>query len=594
MSNDNPTQSPTPNPTPQCTLHGPEGEQLHGTFAELGPQLQSRIKDGTAAGWHLLPYQGAEVTPEPEPETEPEAKPQWDYSATALSQVSDGDPCPMANCSGELMESPSGQIGCTKWRPTAKGGSNCKVHEHIVGDIFTPPAPTPAPTPAPAPKPEPVRVTEFTSTTGVSGEVSEIARIRVTEQREALKRMGFAVKDTVYAPGSRVVGVGHENFKASRMDWEASPEMGDACEAVAKVITDERRYQEIVTLSAINLEEAFVTMKDGSQVQIERGGLKAFTQILSKGVNPRTCERTKLLPAWAWSKGLTGGEFQGLMDERKIRPEFEDQQIQLLARRDPSGKPTIYSVATPSYSYYGADQVLRQISRSFAGKGYRGSVTYDEESTRMKGEAWAHLDRVVDLSAGDVFKTGITFKAGDHGGSGGGIDIFLAYLRNLCLNLYILDKGVVKLAQIRHRGSSYGVEARIGEAVGKGDRAFEGFNAQYNFIKATPAEAIFGTNDIEEIVKKLTKNPEIRKAVSASVATSLLLDGFKDTAAELGVTWNDDQTVTLANIVNAVTRLHDRVPVYVGEKDPAEQIGRAGHALMQAWTGKLNGPQISA
>ncbi|MEK9705704.1 MAG: hypothetical protein VW233_06895, partial [Paracoccaceae bacterium] len=81
----------------------------------------------------------------------------------------------------------------------------------------------------------------------------------------------------------------------------------------------------------------------------------------------------------------------------------------------------------------------RLMADGFAGSDLRGEVEYNPATGDVRFNAYAMPNTIVDLAAGDVFKAGISGSTNDM--NGGSFEIWNSVVRNLCLNLLILQHG---------------------------------------------------------------------------------------------------------------------------------------------------------
>ena len=77
------------------------------------------------------------------------------------------------------------------------------------------------------------------------GVVSPLAQRRIQQQEAWLSKAGFAFKPPLFAPGTRVVDLGDENFRIERQRVAALPRFPVAVARVTRQITAEQRQDRI-------------------------------------------------------------------------------------------------------------------------------------------------------------------------------------------------------------------------------------------------------------------------------------------------------------------------------------------------------------
>lgn len=126
--------------------------------------------------------------------------------------------------------------------------------------------------------------------------------------------------------------------------------------------------------------------------------------------------------------------------------------------------PQIFGVVTDKYHPMDADRVAATIGKALANTGMRADVTYDGYKLRV--EAIAHSDVAPQkYAAGETFKVGVTIKTDDTGR--GGLHVHAIAVRNLCLNLMILDECSTPVARVTHMSSPEQIAKALARGVEK-------------------------------------------------------------------------------------------------------------------------------
>ena len=195
------------------------------------------------------------------------------------------------------------------------------------------------------------------------------------------------------------------------------------------------------------------------------------------------------------------------------------------------------------------------------GAGFYGQVDYNPDTTRVSFAGWMMPNHIVDLSAGDVFKAGISGGTSDS--KNGGYGLWLSAIRNLCLNLIILATEKARLLQATHLANADNVRNATRGALSAADGALDGLRDEWGIMRATalpdPIEDL--GLDEEEIAKAAKLFPDTPDAVAvalADVSRMVKLSGVKRDALVEGLLtgWKAEPGETQADILNAVSRLH--------------------------------------
>ena len=378
--------------------------------------------------------------------------------------------------------------------------------------------------------------TNISTTDG--GTVSEIAQERIARHEKFLAENGIVMPPPVYAPGTRVIDLGDSNFKVSRQSWKDSAEIGDALINVANTVKAEARKDFITPLRSIHMDEKGVihgAKFPGNVMPLESRGLEQLVGALPQ-LFPRGLSLMRLLApedrAYVFNKQIARAP---------------DEAIRFRARLNPStGGYSSYAVVSPTYAPLNIDNVCDEIRTSLENVlGHvelRGEVIYDAPNVALKMQANLHADRVVDFAAGDVFKIGINARTSDNGG--GGLSVDWGAFRNGCLNLIIITHTTAGLLKKRHRGNFDGIGFQIEMALQNIEPVFARFAQEWGLMRTTKAADIFKTESVPEIMAILGE--ALDTGFKAEVNSDLLMGS-----------WSKEPGDTMADFMNAITRLHD-------------------------------------
>ncbi len=368
--------------------------------------------------------------------------------------------------------------------------------------------------------------------------ISPIAEARIKRHEDFLRENGIVMPPPVYAPGTRVIELGDENFRISRQEWEKNPEITGALEEVVKTVKAESRTDYIVPLAGMQMDDYGVIHNKAfpsGKMPLEARGLEQLVGSLPH-LFPRGLSLMRALSpvdrAYVFNKQIAKDP------EEKIRFRARLNTV--------TGEHSSYAIVSPKYTPINIDYVAAELKTAFASglanKEMRGEVIYDAPNVALKVNAFLHADRVIDLAAGDVFKVGISAKTSDNGS--GGIVVDLEVIRNLCLNLIILGTAKSNLLNKRHRGASDDIGFKIEMALQNSQVVLNQFASEWGLMRETKVETVFKTKDVPEIMAIIGE--QLDTGFKADVNADLLM-----------ASWSKEPGDTMADFLNAVTRLHE-------------------------------------
>jgi len=558
------------NTKPEATLTSPDGQQTHGSFHKLGSRFF--VENLAAAGWTLAKYQ------EPEQTQELVLQPhQW----------------------GEY------QAECARMNEEATSAAP-------QGWDMLPPS-----------------ITETAAEAIAAAEVTAtIARRYSEDQEQALHAAGFATVSTVVSDGSTMVERLGEN--RARMYWtqrrkqhDKQPLIEDALERVAQVIASENRWQRKVHIKDLCFDGQNLVLPDfgeadgfGERVKIEAGALESWSKFESGQRSEINGEKVKLAPRQKYIVHSTATEIGRMFDSRREYPEWRvtkkgitrPQQIQLLGRDIPGKGRTVYAVASSTYSYGGGDKYLRALANQLRGKGFRGEVKYNSENTRVTGSCFTLADEeaAIHRKVGDSFAYGFKFRTADNGGSGYGINPTVK--RDKCDNHAEISTDMMKLTQRRHSGhKSPAAKAQlvVKDAVDALGELASLWSEAWAKLGEVPAEAVFDIDvDKEEspmvqIIEALTTQGGVSLIKGIPAIQGMDSNQRRDLLVE-ALLVSAEQTQkeglsrvlyepSLQDVINTVTRCHDKVPVYAqGDADSIQDhLEKTAGQWVNDWSSTL-------
>lgn len=355
-----------------------------------------------------------------------------------------------------------------------------------------------------------------------AGAISPLALERIERESQWLSEAGFALAPPLYAPGTRVLPLGDDNFRLLRQKVEDLPLFPDAAGKVAVEIAREGRVEITARLRGLTLTEDGRLCHDGEHYLLD---VDAFSQLATLG-------------------GFGVG-YRYLVD--KCSPELraqnvneqlgraDNRSITLRSRNGRDGSRVVFAVVTPTYAVVDTDQVLVAVSDHLGDS--HVEVLYDGKGIRATS-LWMP-DHVVDLAAGDVFKVGVRIETDDTGR--GRIRVEAVAFRNRCLNLVIIGEGSVETVSQVHRGTPSHILAIVQDGVEAARGKIGAFLEAWGHARTVKLDA---RETLKSWVdEKKVQVPGVRTEGDREQLVSTLLSA-----------WQKEPGDTLADAVNAVTR----------------------------------------
>jgi hypothetical protein len=430
----------------------------------------------------------------------------------------------------------------------------------------------------PSPAPQPVGTVQMT---GEAGQVSEAAQKRVMEDEKELRRLGFQPAPTVYAPGSRVNAIGVRNFSIERKKLEESPLVEEGLSSIIDSVQRERREDVRVKLGDLHLHTDGRLTRGAGHMHMEQQGFLQLLRLAEAFYSAPLDGGSRRSSASSWLAAQDPETRKWNWDKQRRTGAIPPQKEIVLRTRVVNDRRQVFAVVSTDYSAQDADQVAAAILPGFVGSEMRGITTYDPLTTNLYVEASLMPDRVVDLAAGDVFKVSTVLKTNDSGQ--GGIRLVSSYLRNLCLNLIILDKGEQVLFSRAHRGDLSNIAPMLRAGIKKADAMWDHFRDRWKILRKENA-----VSALQRIGIRPPKNRPVTetKHIFDVLADNITVPGIRrDAMVEMLLSSFDKEPGdSLADVVNAVTRLHQRELIPVVHREDIES--QAGEFVM-SWSDDL-------
>lgn len=419
-----------------------------------------------------------------------------------------------------------------------------------------------------------------TSVSRGEGHVDAVGQLRSTLDAQAAADSGFSLKQPLYTRGTRVVELGVENARTSRLEHDALPLAKDAHQDLARQVRDENRKDFTVRASNLFLRtdgQLTTREKPNQGVPLSR---RSFPQLVGRLDIPSGGAYLSNCPPELRAVNVNHWIDERLREEQLAPGGSPAKELQL-RMRGPKGAREIFAITGPRYASYDADMIAEAVARACP-TGARGTVAYD--GYRAHGEVLFHTTvQPEHFVAGEVFRAGVSWSTDDTGG--GSIVCRAMLVANLCLNLIIIDESEQETVRLRHQGNveklATGFKSGFDSALKKIEHFIQAWDEACEDNIVSSAQLL----DASEI-------PTIRELLIANAIRGLMdqelvtIPGRRENIVQGVVnSWRADTSgaaqtldgVNRATVANALTRYaHES-----GDLDPWEQD------VLQAQAGQL-------
>lgn len=354
------------------------------------------------------------------------------------------------------------------------------------------------------------------------------------------KLNGFSPKPPIYKLGTPINSWGVSNLKNSRKHWEELPLTIDDCEQHIDLIDKENRHDDLYNLNEFQMSiNGFL---DGPTELVPTPW--ALNQILLRS---RALTSEKTMEAVKQAAAFVSDEFSPIFLRKNVVNYYLNSTNRngYFRTRDIEGlnKRQLYSCVSSRFNRQESDSTtilktlagiieetksLTHSETTYDGTVFRTSLIYH---TQIKPESGV---------AGEIFQAGVDLSWADDGSQSIRISPFV--LRNLCLNLIILDRNTQEI-QISHlkknikNALTTGIEEALHKVSYFGDKWTQAH-------KETILAEIYDTVDPALVFEKLIKHGHVRvPGVKKEVLKERLLRA-----------WQQEPGYQRDNIVNAITR----------------------------------------
>lgn len=316
-----------------------------------------------------------------------------------------------------------------------------------------------------------------------------------------------------------------ENLHAGqRKQFEAMPDLADACEQLAGNVEAEKRRDDLIKLSELRVD-AMGDLMAPLRGEIVPGvaDLRMMEQSWSQLVNraPRDIPRRLRSNVNAWLRDSKGVAVARTMEA-------------------PSGRAReCFAVVSERYQPHDADLVAREVARAMPTE-CKGDIKYKGDGGRFEIEAV--MARPFDVD-GDVHRIIIGVRSADNGTQSQ--QIWFKAWRLQCLNgMAIMDKHLLR--RVRHTGEVGQLRDQFSQGLAMARAAIESFQAhwgkarQEQFIDSQTGANLTGPETLRRLVGRGEINiPHVKPAA--------LLATFRSA-------WQAEPGDSVADVLNALTR----------------------------------------
>lgn len=321
---------------------------------------------------------------------------------------------------------------------------------------------------------------------------------RVNHDAAVAESHGFKFKETVYEAGTAVIDIGVENAKKSRADFEKLPLLSAGIRNFNTLIAEEKRHHLVTEIPGLRIE----TMPFALGVSAVKN-----TAVLTRDAAMQLADYIDVpgrVMAWLYKNGAL--EAQELL-QRQIRTASNTKvKIRGRARANGEGRE-VFAILSEKYPIVDAAPTVTAEILDVLGElpGARIDIQYNRDTLTTIFDVQFHSNIAAgDYACGELFRAGVRIMTNDAGNGSLVVQAFV--IRNLCLNLIILDESMVEFDRVVHAGSVESRVQRLQKAVAQARDAIGTFAKAWNNAK----------RDIGEPKKLDTK---VRKNAKTEVET---------------------------------------------------------------------------
>jgi hypothetical protein len=360
-----------------------------------------------------------------------------------------------------------------------------------------------------------------------------------TRQLDALAtiHLGLAKHTTFFAPGTKLLDIGHDTFRTYEKLWADSAPIEDAASEVAARIDTEKRLDVVLDARTLKMNPDGSITRGAASMFLEPRGFEQLVQRLND-VFPRGHSMMLALDV----------DQRADVFNRQVKKLNSERLIMARTRIGPDVKRQWFASVGARYGVADANRVLRDIATTVKGQGLRGNVTYDPATTDVSMTATWHAPHEIDPRVGDVFEVG--FKGSTNDAAGGALDFDLLSKCVRCINCTV-SVAYIDLVRRVHRGDMTGVMAELTADIARIPAAFGMFAKDWRISRETDVSkvSIYGETyaTVEDAINGMVATGRIDVGVGRDATVEMLLTAHEVEAKEAP----GDR---LASILDALTR----------------------------------------
>ena len=374
---------------------------------------------------------------------------------------------------------------------------------------------------------------------------------RLQEDEAAAKAAGFAVAPPMYALGTPCISLGHENYRASRQQFEQLPLARPVIESLVQRILLEDRRDATVGVNSL-------VMLDNGQISRGNGGMALSEESLKQLMSRTACPEPGAAATYftTISPQVRAREVNHWLRATADKKDVVLRNRRTLTSQGGNGRQ-VYAVVSPKYKAFDVDELARTVE-GLVGRLIPGECRADVKYDGISGEIclyWHSNVQPERVCAGEIFKARAGIKSSDDGTQA--LTPFAGMFRNLCLNFICIDEAQQTFGKRRHMGSDLHrvIYGGLNDAVD----SVRFFAEKWDTAKSDQLRDI-----VRDYPERCTDLQLAAGAFRGIVKQQQLsLPGVKrgETVDELMKSFNQEPEYTRAGLVNAITRTAHEVPL---------------------------------
>lgn len=288
------------------------------------------------------------------------------------------------------------------------------------------------------------------------------------EDDEILARNnGFSPAAPIYELGTPVNNWGVDNARKSRNEWQNLPLVEDACNNIIEIINKEDRHDISYELNKFSMNEQGLIVGPGtySPTMFALGSLIQRTRVTTPEKSDAANKAASFVSDFCSPKALRREVVNYYLSTSK-----KSAWLRSRVHTNSVGR-VLFGVFTDKYDRnWSVNNVLELIKKKVETSEYpaRAETLYDGHKFRISMIYHSFVEPE-SYVAGEIFQAGVDITLADDGSQSIRISPFV--LRNLCLNLIILDKNsqTIELSHLRKdlgKALSDGIETALHKIEG--------------------------------------------------------------------------------------------------------------------------------